>query len=340
MWVFNLNPKRKPAGELEKIRVTSGFDTGIDLSGLEPENARARTARTDTGRVTLAAQRTHSDIAPLQRPEDLDFRGTASPLTAGDVRAAARVLNCPEAVVLALGDALSGNRAGFYGDDRPKLHFHRPLFDHLTGGAFPFDRDEAAAARLEGTGEPGAADYAALKDAMACDREAALKAACWGRFALPGLQAPACGFDSVDAFVRAQMSSEGTQLVALLRLIGLNGLDDDLRHGQWAAFARGYLGPDHAQTGLHRKLAEAYARYAGQGMVRPTPLEIQRALNAAGAALRDDGVWGPACRQAVRDYQRTNGLVMDGRAGSKTLEALGLRTRTTPQPMPGSRDFR
>ena len=50
---------------------------------------------------------------------------------------------------------------------------------------------------------------------------------------------------------------------------------------------------------------------------------LQRALNDRGASLRVDGVYGPATLQAVRDFQASSGLAVDGVAGRRTWSALG-----------------
>ncbi|WP_252275246.1 N-acetylmuramidase domain-containing protein [Pseudomonas subflava] len=49
---------------------------------------------------------------------------------------------------------------------------------------------------------------------------------------------------------------------------------------------------------------------------------LQRQLNANGAKLLDDGDYGDATEKAVRAYQTKIGLVVDGKAGEKTLAAL------------------
>lgn len=51
-------------------------------------------------------------------------------------------------------------------------------------------------------------------------------------------------------------------------------------------------------------------------------LVLQRALNARGATLFIDGDFGDATETAVRNYQESIGLVVDGVAGEKTLAAL------------------
>lgn len=49
--------------------------------------------------------------------------------------------------------------------------------------------------------------------------------------------------------------------------------------------------------------------------------------DAQGRALKPDGDFGPGTREAVAAFQRTHGLEADGRAGPKTLEALGEAIR-------------
>ena len=60
---------------------------------------------------------------------------------------------------------------------------------------------------------------------------------------------------------------------------------------------------------------------------------LQSALNASGANIRVDGIYGPATRNAVRDLQRSAGIAVDGVAGRDTRTALanGVRiSRSAP----------
>lgn len=47
--------------------------------------------------------------------------------------------------------------------------------------------------------------------------------------------------------------------------------------------------------------------------------KLQQSLNAQGADLDTDGIYGEKTRSAVRSYQEKNGLGVDGIAGNETL---------------------
>lgn len=50
--------------------------------------------------------------------------------------------------------------------------------------------------------------------------------------------------------------------------------------------------------------------------------KLQTALNQAGYSLNVDGIYGKETEAAVRDYQRKNGLAVDGIAGNRTQTSL------------------
>lgn len=54
----------------------------------------------------------------------------------------------------------------------------------------------------------------------------------------------------------------------------------------------------------------------------PTVSQIQTALRRAGYSISVDGRMGKQTRKAVRDFQRANGLVVDGKVGKKTWSLL------------------
>ena len=63
-----------------------------------------------------------------------------------------------------------------------------------------------------------------------------------------------------------------------------------------------------------------------QGDTGAAVTELQTLLRGAGWALDADGVFGPLTDKAVRQYQGSRGLVVDGLAGSATLSALRAGT--------------
>lgn len=58
-------------------------------------------------------------------------------------------------------------------------------------------------------------------------------------------------------------------------------------------------------------------------------LALQRKLNALGYGLTEDGRKGPKTTAAVRNFQKINGLKVDGAAGPITLAMLDLRAAAT-----------
>lgn len=264
----------------------------------------------------------------------LEFAGDALPLNERDLQEAAERLACDLAAVRAVSEVETGGRSGFLDDRRPKILFESRWFHKLTAGRFDQSHGGISTPTWERNYAGGAGEYDRLAEAIALDREAALKSASWGMFQILGVNHRVAGFDAVEAFVKAQMRSEGEHLRAFCAFVINNRLDDALRDRRWADFARGYNGPAYAQNHYDAKLADAYARYAG-GFIAPTTADIQRALNQYGAQLAVDGLTGPATRNAIREFQREHGLAIDGVAGPKTLEALGLAGTHDPVALAG-----
>jgi len=59
-----------------------------------------------------------------------------------------------------------------------------------------------------------------------------------------------------------------------------------------------------------------------QGSRGPQVRQLQVLLNRHGAALKEDGIFGPLTRSAVEAFQRANGLIVDGVVGGQTWDAL------------------
>jgi len=50
--------------------------------------------------------------------------------------------------------------------------------------------------------------------------------------------------------------------------------------------------------------------------------DLQKLLNATGSTLVEDGKFGPRTDAAVRGFQRSHNLTVDGKAGMETIHAL------------------
>ncbi len=72
------------------------------------------------------------------------------------------------------------------------------------------------------------------------------------------------------------------------------------------------------------KAKQAKQKDAKKAEFRPTTKEIQTALKNAGFDPGSfDGKMGPRTRQAIKDFQKSKGLVPDGVVGPKTWASLG-----------------
>ncbi|MEM7171095.1 MAG: N-acetylmuramidase domain-containing protein [Pseudomonadota bacterium] len=258
-----------------------------------------------------------------------EFIGAAVTINDDDFARAAQKLECEEAVIRAVAEVESGGRTGFLEDGRPKILFESRWFHKLTDGAFDKSHSHISTPRWVRNYRGGAGEFDRLGEAIALDREAALKSASWGMFQILGVNHGVCCFVDVQAFVTAQMAAEGSHLDAFVNFVISNRLDDELRDKRWADFARGYNGPAYAENRYDQKMAEAYVKYAA-GRILPTTLEVQQALNRRGANIVADGITGPGTRAAIRTFQAIAGLPINGIAGPATMAALGLTESHDP----------
>lgn len=116
---------------------------------------------------------------------------------------------------------------------------------------------------------------------------------------------------------RLNAVADRDDLVAATRLIngGLNGLSSRATYlarakAAIAAQRAGAVKPDYRRPTLHR------------GSQGEDVAVLQRALRADGQTIAIDGDYGPATELAVRAYQRSRGLVVDGIVAAATWQAL------------------
>lgn len=85
---------------------------------------------------------------------------------------------------------------------------------------------------------------------------------------------------------------------------------------------------------------EAVSAYSERGSSGAEVKSIQERLIRWGYLSGEaDGIYGPQTEEAVRDFQRKNGLMADGIAGPDTLSALGLPAGGVSFGEPGEADY-
>lgn len=257
----------------------------------------------------------------------LEFAGPATPLDDEAIESAATKIGCQVAAVRAVIDVES--RGGFLADKRPKILFERHYFSRLTGRKH--DGTHPAISNPKWGGYKGKeAEYDRLGQAIALDRDAALRSASWGAFQIMGDNYRLCGFQNAEDFVAAMVSGEPAQLDAFVAFVKKNHLDDELIRTDWAGFARGYNGPAYRANKYDEKLEAAYRFHSAGGphVLSPRPLLRQ---GDRGDAVKDlqallgltvDGDFGPMTKQAVVKFQKSKKLYADGIVGKNTWAAL------------------
>lgn len=223
----------------------------------------------------------------------MNLKGPALPLSAGDVTTIAGYLGCEVAAVRAVL-AIESRGQGFGSDDRPIIlnepHvFYRELKDAQRSRAI----QEGLAYPHQGAKpypKTQAARYEWLEKASAIDETAALRSCSFGLAQIMGFNHEACGFDTVQDFVKAMTYSEGAQLYAMARFIVTNGLQKHLAAKDWAAFAKGYNGAGYRKNRYDVKLAAAYAKRPRSEKILPLPA-TQAQLAALQGEHPDKDYW-------------------------------------------------
>jgi hypothetical protein len=259
----------------------------------------------------------------------LAFSGPATPLDDAAIGAAAEKIGCEAAAVRAVIDVES--HGGFLPDGRPKILYERHFFSRLTGRKFDGSHPGISSPSAGGYGAGGAHQYDRLNEAVALDRDAALRSASWGLFQVMGDNCKALGYADAEAFVAAMVSGEAAQLDAFVGFVKVNRLADELIRHDWAGFARGYNGKEFRKNRYDEKLAAAYA-FHSKGAARtdsPHPTLRQGDKGEAVKVLQEilgigaDGDFGPGTKAAVIAFQKKHGLLADGIVGRGTWAALG-----------------
>jgi len=194
----------------------------------------------------------------------LSFKGPANPIEDIDLPRIGAMIGVGEDEIHAFIE-VETKGGGFDSQGRPKILFEPHVFyRNLPVGV---RRDQAVKAGLacKSWGQipygKESEQYPKLLRALLIDETAALKACSWGLGQVLGENHVAAGYETVQAMVADFTLDEDNHLEAAIRFIKANGLDDELRRNDWAAFARGYNGPAYRKNGYDTKLAAAFAKW-------------------------------------------------------------------------------
>lgn len=286
-----------------------------------------------------------------------DFKGEARPIDDYDLPRVGHIIGVGEDHIHAVMDVEAAGGA-FDRFGRPKMLFEPHIFWRELGAGRK--RDQAAnlgLARPSWKRDYPSDSYPRLKQAMVIDQTAALRSASWSLGQTMGFNHELCGFATVDAMVLAVMDDAASGLEAMINFIKNTGLDDELRREDWRGFAKGYNGAGYAANRYHLKLATAFAKWrkipdtpwspdmAANDNERIEAMEIVLQRGDKGAGVRAlqtdlsalgfytaaiDADFGPATETAVRSFQNSAGLTVDGWVGEDTLAAI--RTALAARP--------
>lgn len=245
------------------------------------------------------------------------------------------------AALLAIAEVESAGKAFAMVDGRkePLIRFEGHYFDRRL----PVEK--RAGARAAGLADPKAgavknpasqaARWALLARAASIDHKAAHESVSWGLGQVMGAHWAWLGYADVDALVAEARAGVAGQAALMARYIDKAGLTDAIRRRDWAAFARGYNGPNYKRQGYDRKIAAAYARYADgapaetagppvlrEGSRGDAVRDLQAKLTHAGYVVGQDGIFGDETLRAVCAFQAAQGVTVDGIAGPATIAAL------------------
>lgn len=260
--------------------------------------------------------------------------------TIAEIAAIAHHYRYDPASLLAVADVESAGIAYAIidGHREPLIRFEGHYFDaRLSGSAKAVARQQGLAHHRAGViANPltQAGRWRMLERAAAIDRKAAYESTSWGLGQVMGTHWELLDFNSVDELVRQARSSVRGQAQIMAGYIAATGLERALSGRDWRGFARGYNGPGYEKHGYHTKMQAAYKRYSSVIGSAPSREilrlgssgreveKLQSALNAHGHDLIIDGLFGRVTRNALKKFQKDNGLIVDGVAGPAVLRAL------------------
>lgn len=261
--------------------------------------------------------------------------------TVAAIEKIARAKKVEPAVLEAVAEIESAGQvtARVNGRQEPLIRWEGHYFDQRLTGA------ERARARAEGLASPKAGGiknpasqekrWDIIRRAAKINRQAALESFSIGLGQVMTAHWKALGFDSVEEMIELGRRDAAGQIALMADYCVAFDLIDELQRKDFTAFARGYNGPGFRKNAYHKKMAAAYRRItdgqsavsAARGMLRmgsegKRVRELQALLARAGYAVKVDGDYGTATRDAVRAFQKARRITVDGVVGPETFRQL------------------
>lgn len=185
-------------------------------------------------------------------------------LTDADIARAAKALVVSQAKIRAILD-VEAPRGGFQDDGQVTILFEPHKFSEYTGGRF--DKSHPKLSNPAWGAVPYgsyASQHGKLQQAVALDRDAALRATSWGIPQILGNNWKKVGAASLQDFINRMFRSEGAQLDLMVAFIQSDTeLWNALKRGDWATVARKYNGSQYRKNQYDVKLAAAHRKFGG-----------------------------------------------------------------------------
>src|SRR5262245_32368167 len=236
----------------------------------------------------------------------MEFASVASPLSHAGIDRTISLLGVAAAEIWTVL-AVETRGCGFLSDRRPLILFERHVFHRRTKGAH--DADPSISSPSPGGYLGGAREYERLQRAIALDRTAALESASWGIGQIMGFNATLAGFGSAEMMVGAMMEREDAQLQAMASFLKASRLDEPLARHDWAAFARGYNGPEFSRNQYDTRLASAFRNFSEGPLPDLAARQVQVLLMFLGFEPGTiDGIVGKRTRSAILRFREEHGL--------------------------------
>jgi hypothetical protein len=249
------------------------------------------------------------------------FAGLAAPLSPSGMNQVLDVLGIGAPDMWAVL-TVETRGCGFLADRRPLILFERHIFHRRTDGRYDAAHPNISSPKPGGYAG-GTREYARLEQAIALDRTAALNSTSWGIGQVMGFNSRAAGFNTVDEMVAACVDSEDRQLVATANFLRSLRLHEALARRDWAAFARGYNGPDYRKNNYDARLHSAFEAFSRGPLPDLTVRQTQVLLMFLGIdAGAVDGVVGKRTRSGVRQFREVEGLPESDEIDVRFLEKL------------------